>query len=179
MRRGLATGRGAGQASSNISQSYAPYEQDLIPLAFADLETTDERSQRQSPGVWENAPILVHSMPINVDPVLEVRFFATETGNEPVREWLSQLPKAARREIGTDIKTAQFGWPLGMPTVRKLEPGLWEIRTDLGDTIARVIFSITGATMVLLHGFIKKTQKLPSHDLKIAKQRKARIQVTE
>jgi phage-related protein len=134
-------------------------------------------SSRNGPELWENAPILVHSMSANITPVLDVRFFSTESGNEPVREWLSQLPKSARREIGTDIKTAQFGWPLGMPIVRKIEPGLWEIRTDLGDCIARVIFTIVGKTMVLLHGFIKKTQKLTAHDLKIAKQRQARIQV--
>ncbi|MFJ3482188.1 type II toxin-antitoxin system RelE/ParE family toxin [Pseudomonas sp. NPDC090202] len=118
-------------------------------------------------------------MPSDDSPILQVRFFSTDTGAEPVREWLAQLPKSARREIGTDIKTVQLGWPLGMPTVRKLERGLWGIRTHLGDTIARVIFSISGASIVLLHGFIKKSRKLPAHDLKIAKQRRAQLQVNE
>lgn len=116
-------------------------------------------------------------MPADIPPILQVRFFVTDSGNEPVREWLNQLPRSARREIGTDIKTVQFGWPLGMPTVRKLESGLWEVRTDLGDTIARVIFSIVGANMVLLHGFIKKSQKFPAPDMKVAKQRKAKLRV--
>lgn len=48
-------------------------------------------------------------------PILDVRFFATESGNEPVREWLKARPASERRKIGEDIKTVQFGWPLGMP----------------------------------------------------------------
>ncbi len=57
-------------------------------------------------------------------------------------------------------KTVQLGWPIGMPVVRKLDAGLWEIRIDLGDTIARIIFfTVVGSDMVLLHGFIKKSQK--------------------
>jgi phage-related protein len=73
---------------------------------------------------------------VDLPKTLNVRFFRTEAGNEPVREWLTDLPKESKRLIGTDIKTVQFGWPIGMPVVRKLESGLWEVRTDLGDTIA-------------------------------------------
>lgn len=108
--------------------------------------------------------------------ILAVKFFRSEAGNEPVREWLTDLPKEARRLIGEDIKTVQYGWPIGMPVVRKLEEGLWEVRTTLGDTIARVVFTVFNGQMVLLHGFIKKSQKMPSVDLKTAKQRKAKIQ---
>ncbi|HBN8226412.1 type II toxin-antitoxin system RelE/ParE family toxin [Pseudomonas aeruginosa] len=111
----------------------------------------------------------------NIPPTLSVRFFRTEAGNEPVREWLTDLPRGARRLIGTDIKTVQFGWPIGMPVVRKLDNGLWEVRTTLEDTIARVIFTVVGAEMILLHGFIKKSQKTPAVDLNTAKQRKARL----
>lgn len=105
--------------------------------------------------------------------VLGVRFFCTEAGNEPVREWLSELPRDHKRTIGAAIKTVQIGWPIGMPVVRKLEKGLWEVRIDLGDTIARVLFTVDGSVMVLLHGFIKKSQKTPASDMAIAKQRKA------
>ncbi|MDP3847854.1 MAG: type II toxin-antitoxin system RelE/ParE family toxin [Pseudomonas sp.] len=111
----------------------------------------------------------------DIPPILSVRFFRTDAGNEPVREWLTDLPREARRLIGTDIKTVQFGWPIGMPVVRKLDSGLWEVRTSLGDTIARVIFTVVGTDMVLLHGFIKKSQKTPAVDLNTAKQRKARL----
>ncbi|WDH25079.1 type II toxin-antitoxin system RelE/ParE family toxin [Pseudomonas chlororaphis] len=108
-------------------------------------------------------------------PTLNVRFFCTDAGNEPVREWLADLPREHRRLIGTDIKTVQMGWPIGMPVVRKLDTGLWEVRIDLEDTIARVLFTVVGSTMVLLHGFIKKSQKTPASDLATAKQRKARL----
>lgn len=108
--------------------------------------------------------------------ILGVRFFRSETGNEPVRDWLTDLPKDSRRLIGEDIKTVQIGWPIGMPVVRKLEEGLWEVRTTMGDTTARVIFTVSKAHMILLHGFIKKSQKTPMVDLKTARQRKANIQ---
>ncbi len=52
------------------------------------------------------------------DPILQVRFYCTGSGKEPVREWLKELPADQRRAIGEDIKTAQFGWPLGMPLIR-------------------------------------------------------------
>ena len=90
---------------------------------------------------------------------LNVVFFKTAAGNEPVREWLKSLSRKERRAIGEDIKTVQFGWPLGMPVVRKLDKGLWEVRSRLPDRIARVIFTTGESRMVLLHGFIKKAQK--------------------
>ncbi len=108
--------------------------------------------------------------------ILSVRFFCTEAGNEPVREWLSDLPRDHKRAIGADIKTVQIGWPIGMPVVRKLEKDLWEVRINLGDTIARVLFTVDGSVMVLLHGFIKKSQKTPASDLATAKQRKVALE---
>jgi phage-related protein len=106
-------------------------------------------------------------------PILSVRFFRTASGAEPVREWLLGLAKGDRRAVGEDIKTAQYGWPLGMPLIRKLEPGLWEVRSHIAAGIARVIFTVDGQLMVLLHGFVKKSQKTPATDLKTAKQRLA------
>jgi len=61
------------------------------------------------------------------EPILSVVFFRTEAGTEPVREWLRELTVEDRKTIGIDIKTVQYGWPLGMPLVRKMEPGLWEV----------------------------------------------------
>ncbi len=102
---------------------------------------------------------------------LQVIFFKTEAGKEPVREWLKTLPQEEKKIIGQDIKTVQFGWPLGMPIVRKLDRDLWEVRSHLPDRIARVLFTVSDNTMVLLHGFIKKSQKTPADDLALAKQR--------
>jgi phage-related protein len=83
-------------------------------------------------------------------------------------EWSAELD---RKTIGNDIKTVQFGWPLGMPLVRKLASGLWEVRAHITDGIARVLFTVVGTAMVLLHGFVKKSQKTLSSDLALAQQR--------
>ena len=106
-----------------------------------------------------------------MEPVLDVRFYATELGAEPVREWLKLLPASERRTVGEDIKTVQFGWPLGMPLVRNMGGGIWEVRIRLENRIARVLFVLEGSTMVLLHGFIKKSQATPQADLDLAKDR--------
>ncbi|EZQ19217.1 type II toxin-antitoxin system RelE/ParE family toxin [Halopseudomonas bauzanensis] len=102
----------------------------------------------------------------------------TESGNEPVRAWLSELSREDRRVIGTDIKTVQYGWPIGMPIVRKLDNGLWETRSHLHGAIARVIFTVSGAHMILLHGFIKKSQKTPAVDLRTARSRQSNLRGT-
>ncbi|TFY91032.1 type II toxin-antitoxin system RelE/ParE family toxin [Pseudomonas nabeulensis] len=111
----------------------------------------------------------------DIQPVLNVVFYRTETGNEPVREWLMDLPREDRKLIGIDIKSVQFGWPYGMPLVRKLEHRLWETRTLLGSNIARVIFTLVECEMVLLHGFIKKSQKTPKVELDTARRRKSKL----
>jgi phage-related protein len=107
---------------------------------------------------------------------MEVAFYRTDSGGEPVRNWLKGLTKAEKRIIGGDIKTAQYGWPLGMPVVRKLEQGLWEIRSRLDKRIARVLFTVQDNTIVLLHGFIKKSQKIAKADLVLARQRKMKLE---
>jgi len=75
--------------------------------------------------------------------------------------------------VGYDIKTAQYGWPLGMPLIRRVEPGLWEVRSNLSRGIGRVLFAVEGSTMILLHGFVKKSRKTPATDLLTARQRLA------
>ena len=104
-------------------------------------------------------------------PILKIRFYATARGAEPVRTWLREMPAADRKIVGDDIKTVQFGWPLGMPLVRKMATRLWEVRSDLTQGIARVFFTVVGADMVLLSGFVKKSQSTPPNELQIAKQR--------
>lgn len=110
---------------------------------------------------------------MNDEPILQVVFFRTDSGRQPVREWLKDLDTDDRKIIGEDIKLVQFRWPLGMPLVDKLEPGLWEVRSHLkGGRIARVCFTVRAGEMALLHGFIKKTQKIPVQELELARQRR-------
>jgi phage-related protein len=106
-----------------------------------------------------------------IERKLEAVFFRTEQGNEPVREWLLSLPKAERKIIGDDVLKVQYCWPMGKPLVGNLGGGMWEVRTRMDDRIARVIFCVDASMMVLLHGFIKKTQKTPKHELDLAKKR--------
>jgi phage-related protein len=103
---------------------------------------------------------------IEITFVLKVVFYRSEAGNEPVREWLKDLHRDDKRRIGEDIKTAQLGWPLGMPLIKKIDKDLWEVRTRLSDGIARVFFTVDGEYMILLHGIIKKSQKTPQNELK-------------
>ena len=103
-----------------------------------------------------------------------VRFYRTSAGREPVRIRLVGLSRDDRRTIGEDLKTVQFGWPMGMPLVRKIEPGLWEVRARVGGA-ARVFFTVEGETMVLLHGFVKRSRKTPASDLATARRRLAAL----
>lgn len=103
---------------------------------------------------------------------LHVVFYASNSGKEPVREWLLTLNSDDRKKIGKDINKIEYGWPIGLPVCKKLESGLYEVRTELsGKRIARVIFSIDGNSMVLLDGFIKKQQKTPKRHLETARKR--------
>ncbi|MDO8876220.1 MAG: type II toxin-antitoxin system RelE/ParE family toxin [Pseudolabrys sp.] len=91
------------------------------------------------------------------------------SGRKPVRDCLKDLDSTDRKAIGEDIKDVEFSWPIGMPLCRSLGRGLWEVRSDLArGRIARVMFCLHEGRMVLLHGFIKKTQKTPIAVIEIA-----------
>lgn len=103
---------------------------------------------------------------------LPARFYRSEAGREPVRDWLKALTPEDRRIIGEDVKDVEFAWPIGMPLVRSLGRELWEVRSSLpGGRLARIIFCVTSGYLVLLHGFMKKTQKTPEQDLELALKR--------
>ena len=105
-------------------------------------------------------------------------FYRTEAFGEPVREWLKSLSADGRKRIGEDIKTVEFGWPIGMPVCKALSNAIYEVRTNLSQNrIARVMFYIDKKSrMVLLHAFIKKSQKTPDEDLALAKSNKSKHQ---
>jgi phage-related protein len=103
-------------------------------------------------------------------------FYKSESGKEPVRAWLLDLSKGDRKIIGEDIKTVEFGWPIGMPTCRPLGDGIFEVRSDLtGKRISRVLFMVAEGHMVLLHAIIKKTEKTPPDDLALARRRRKEV----
>jgi phage-related protein len=104
---------------------------------------------------------------------LQAVFFETESGNQPVRDFILERSREDRKEIGSDIFAVQKGFPLGLPLVENINTDLWEIRSHIPDGICRIIFTVYRETMVLLHGFVKKTQKIPPKELKTAKRRLA------
>ena len=105
------------------------------------------------------------------DRPISVQFFRLESGREPVREWLKGMRREHRKAIGEDVKTLQFGRPIGMPLARKIDEELWELRSNLGPGIARIFFTIYESNIVLLHGFVKKSQKTPANELALARRR--------
>ena len=111
--------------------------------------------------------------------VIRAVFYQAKSGREPVRDWLlSELSLDDRKTIGADIATVEYGWPIGMPVSRSLGQGLREVRSQLsGNRISRVIFFIAGSRMILLHGFIKKSQRTPKPDLDLALKRRKEIEV--
>lgn len=114
----------------------------------------------------------------DTDKMIEVVFYQSASGNEPVRDWLKDsLGEDERKIIGADIKTVEFGWPIGMPVCRSMGEGLHEVRSSLPrNRIARVLFCVENGRMILLHGFIKKTRSTPKADLDVARDRKKEIE---
>ena len=110
-----------------------------------------------------------------MDRPIIIVFFRLDSGREPVREWLRGLSQESRKTIGEDIKTLQFGWPVGMPLARKMDDNLWELRSIIPSGIARTFFTVYQNRIVLLHGFVKKSQKTPSNELTTAKRRLKRL----
>lgn len=108
---------------------------------------------------------------------ITVKFYKSTSNKEPVKEFLQGLPKKDKVIIGEDIKTIEFGWPIGMPVCRPLGSGLYEVRSTLSSRHeTRIIFTIIDHYMLLLHAFIKKTQKTPANELEIARNRKKEVE---
>jgi len=109
-------------------------------------------------------------------PRFACRFYRTDAGSEPVRDWLKSLPTEVRKDIESDIQQVQWRWPLGKPLVDAFGGGLFEVRTSFGGDIYRVLFCLDRSTMVLLHGFKKKNQRTPMSDLDLARKRQRTLE---
>jgi phage-related protein len=110
-------------------------------------------------------------MPSNLRP-LPLQFWRSNSGREPTRDWFRSLPHSDRAVLGQDLKRVQYGWPIGMPLVKSLGGGLWEVRSSLpSNKEARALIVVDEDGIVVLHGFIKKTQKTPLNELQLARKR--------
>ena len=97
------------------------------------------------------------------------RFYGFDTGLEPVREWLKNLEPEDRKAIGEGIKDVEFSWPIGLPLVRSLGHDLWRFQAicAVGELPERYSAS-SESNLILLHGFVKKRQKTPPHEIDLA-----------
>ena len=110
-------------------------------------------------------------MPKELRP-LPLQFWRSNSGREPTRDWFQELPAVDRAVLGQDMKRVQYGWPIGMPLVKSLGGGLWEVRSSLpSKREARALFVVDEDGIVVLHGFIKKAQKTPQSELNLARKR--------
>ena len=106
----------------------------------------------------------------------QIYFYKDRNGVEPVAEWLRELSdkngKDARiklTKIRDYVKSlSQYGTYIGEPVVKHLDGEIWELR-PLSN---RVLFAAwTGKSFVLLHHFVKKTQKTPKREIETAHRR--------
>lgn len=103
---------------------------------------------------------------------MEVIFFREKSGREPIAEFLDGLPEKPLGKIFRDIETlAKHPHDLREPYAKHLEGSLWELRTRFSTNVYRIIYCIRDEKIILLHGFVKKTQKTPLRDLEIARRR--------
>ena len=110
---------------------------------------------------------------MEVEKKIHADFFKTEQNNEPVRDFLKALSPEDKKSVGADIMAVEMSWPIGYSMVRKLDTDLWEVRTGISDKrICRIMFTVSGNTMILLHAFVKKTQKTPKEDMELGKKRR-------
>ncbi len=109
--------------------------------------------------------------------MLKAQFFKTPAGNEPARDFIKGFDKVDREVIGTDLKTAQIGWPIGMPVCRQLGDGIHEVRTSLSSKReVRILFFVHDGIIIIVHGILKKTQKTPQADIDLALARKGEFE---
>jgi phage-related protein len=88
------------------------------------------------------------------------------------------LPAGIRaRYVHLTERMVTFGPDLGMPHTRPLGKGLFELRMKSKEGIGRVFFcTLPGRRIIMLHAFVKKSQKTPAKELKIARTRQKEVQ---
>lgn len=107
--------------------------------------------------------------------MFQLEFYKTEDGKEPVADFLDSLDdKMAAKLIGLMEILEEKGTELRMPYSEHLDDGIFELRCKLGSNITRALyFFYTGKRIIVTNGFVKKTQKTPAGEIKLARERRA------
>lgn len=107
----------------------------------------------------------------------KILFYKKENGTEPVKEFLLRLPPKHKAKALREIDLlAEFGTQLKEPHIKKITgdkyKGLWELRIKFAGDISRIFYFMPEAdAFILLHGYLKKSDKTPERELKTAKKR--------
>ena len=107
--------------------------------------------------------------------VWRVEFYQSKRGTYPVADFIGNQEKRVRQKVADSIKMLEEAGPFLMsPYMKKLLPNLYELRIKSKVAI-RIFYSPRTGIYYLLHAFIKKSQKTPERELKIALDRMKEI----
>ena len=103
----------------------------------------------------------------------EIEYYEASRGRFPVKEFIDDLNAKEKAKIARTIDLLEeFGIDLGMPYAKHVEGELWELRARLSNNRLRILYFLnSGSVFIMLHGFVKKTQRVTKVDLEIARQR--------
>ena len=98
-------------------------------------------------------------------------YYEKENKSKPVEEFIQQLPwKLLSKTLDSIEQLAIHGNQLRYPHVSHIDGKLWELRVKFAGDISRIFYFMhVGNNIVLLHGFVKKTQKTPRREIEIAR----------
>jgi len=140
------------------------------------LRTPDSRlSTPASSRVPQFVPLTAYNnIVIMTSAMWEIEHYETTRQRCPVQEFIDSLDARSKARVARAIDLLErFGIALGMPYAKHVEGELWELRTRVGTSQYRIIyFLFTDKVFILLHGFAKKSGRIPERDLKAARDRR-------
>ena len=110
-----------------------------------------------------------------MDEEFEIEFYEKTDGSKPARDFLLSLDVKMRAKMYGLLSILQEkGNTLREPYSKHLDDGIFELRCKVGNNITRVLyFFYYEGKIILTNGFVKKTQKTPTEEIKLAKERRA------
>ena len=105
----------------------------------------------------------------------KVKFFQSARGDYPVKEFIEKQNITTIAKINLSIGLlVNYGPFLKPPDIKKIQTGLYELRIQ-GKSTIRIFYAKIGGDYYLIHAFVKKSQKTPPKELKVALDRMKKI----